>query len=220
MGRRAIWCGAAIWMLLLASCEGPSPHLYVLSAGSDHGVGAEVADRSKKHVRVAAARSGGSLVGVVPVSVPDYLDRPEIVTRSSSNEITVTDSQRWAERLSTNATGTVVENLAQALGAEQVVALPARSEVDYEVALDLRRFEIDPEGRAVMIGRWSVIDAKSRKEVARGGLHRSEPVADSSYGAIAAAMSRNLAVASDDIAAAILHGRRPGNRPEQQARAN
>ena len=106
------------------------------------------------------------------------------------------------------------------LGAERVVMLPARSEVDYEVALDLRRFEIDANGQALMIGRWSVIDAKNRKEIARGGLRRSEPVADSSYDAIAAAMSQNLAVASDDIAAAILHRRSPGNRLEQQARVN
>ncbi|MBV8650977.1 MAG: membrane integrity-associated transporter subunit PqiC [Alphaproteobacteria bacterium] len=216
------WRGlAAASMLLLAGCsEAPPPHLYVLSATSDHGAGAQVADQSKKHVPVAAARGGGSLIGVVPVTVPDYLDRPEIVTRSSSNEITVTDSRRWAERLSTNATGILAENLAQMLGAERVVVLPARSEVDYEVALDLRRFEIDANGQALMIGRWSVIDAKNRKEVARGGLHRSEPVADSSYDAIAAAMSRNLAVASDDIAAAVLHGRGPGNRSQQQARAN
>jgi uncharacterized lipoprotein YmbA len=200
--------------------EAPPPHLYVLSAASDHGTGAVVADRSKTGVPVAAARGGGSLIGVVPVTVPDYLDRPEVVTRSSNNEITVTDSRRWAERLSTNATGIVIENLTQALGAERVVALPARSEVDYEVVLDLRRFEVDANGQVVMIGRWSVIDARNRKEVARGGLRRSEPVGDGSYEAIAAAMSRNLAVASDDIAGALTHGRSPRDRLARQAKAN
>src|SRR5690348_15866397 len=116
MGYRAIWCAAAVSMMLIAGCSEPPPPLYVLSAASDHGAGPAVSGTSSKYVPVAAARGGGSLIGVIPVTVPDYLDRPEIVTRSSSNESTVTYSWHWAERLSTNASGIVVENLSQMLG--------------------------------------------------------------------------------------------------------
>ena len=41
-------------------------------------------------------------IGVGPVTVPDYLDRPQIATRSSSSSLQFSEFDRWAEPLEKN----------------------------------------------------------------------------------------------------------------------
>lgn len=168
----------------------------------------------------AAETNRRMLVGVAPVTMPDYVDRPEIVMRNTNNEVTATAGSRWAESLSTNATSVMVENLGTLLGSDRVVPLPARSAVDYEVALDLRRFELDSDWNAVMVGRWAVIDMKTSKEIASGTLRQSEPVGQhDDYNELAAAMSRNLARASSAIAAGVTQPRSPAKKTQRAAMA-
>lgn len=204
-------CAAAGAAVLLASCaETPPPRLYVLNAASV---------KQMQPVPAAAANSR-TLVGVAPVTMPDYVDRPEIVMRNTNNEVTATAGSRWAESLSTNATSVLVENLATLLGSDRVVPMPARSAVGYEVALDLRRFELDSDWNAVMVGRWAVIDMKTNKEIASGALRQSEPVGQhDDYNELAAAMSRNLATASSAIAGGVSQPRSPGKKTQRAAMA-
>jgi uncharacterized lipoprotein YmbA len=163
------------------------------------------------------------LIGIAPITMPDYLDRPELIQRASDNEIKVDDQQRWAERLSTNATRVLIENLSSLLGGERIVALPARAATTYEVDLDLSRFDIDPDRAVVMVGRWSIVDAETGTEVRSSAVRLRQVVGNENDGfdEIAAAMSRNLEATSREIAAALaqlLHEPQPRARlAERQA---
>ena len=78
-------------ILALTGCAGSeSVRYYVLSATPAGPVGAAVRDIP---------------VGVGPVELPEYLDRPQIVTRTSQNELNVADFDRWAESLATIRSG-------------------------------------------------------------------------------------------------------------------
>ena len=57
------------------------------------------------------------VLGVGPVTLPGYLDRPQLVVRVSENEIALAESDRWAERLDDN----VVRILQADLGAPHVL---------------------------------------------------------------------------------------------------
>ena len=48
--------------------------------------------------------SESKTIGVFPVAMPDYLDRPQIVTRVSENEIKLDEFSRWAEPLKRTST--------------------------------------------------------------------------------------------------------------------
>src|SRR5262249_49672322 len=150
-----------------------------------------------------AAGVNGPVIGVA-VTVPDYLDRLDVVERTSANELKPVYNVQWGEHLGVTAASAVTENLAAHLPSDDVITLPARGSrsLDFQVNLDLTRFERDASGTSVMTGRWSIADA-SGNERARARVHLSEKIDGTGYDAMAAAMSRNLAAVSAEIARAL-----------------
>lgn len=196
--------------LAAAGCSSPPSRLYLLSAVTEPGAapsasasGARTAASGSTLPRGSGEQHGAPLVGV-SVSVPEYLDRLDIVERTSANELKPDYSAQWGENLGVTATRAVVEDLIARLPSDDVVIFPSRSarSVDYVVRLDLTRFEMDAQRRSVLAGRWSIAD-KDGRERASGRVQHAEPVEQEGYTAMAAAMSRNLAAASTEIAAAL-----------------
>lgn len=150
---------------------------------------------------MTSAQGRNIAVGVAPVTVPEYLDRPEIVVRSPGTEVRTIESARWAERLTVNASRVVVENLGIMLSSREVIALPARhhSALKYEVGLDLMRFELQEQHSALLVARWTISYADGRV-VRSGQLSAAEAINGSDIEASVAAMSRNLAKVSREIA--------------------
>lgn len=74
--------------------------------------------------------------------------------------------------------------------------------LDYQVNLDLMKFDSDSEGNSILTGRWSITDAAG-VERASGRASYSERATASGYQAMAATISRNLGAVSRDIAAAL-----------------
>jgi uncharacterized lipoprotein YmbA len=60
----------------------------------------------------------------------------------------------------------------------------------------------DGAGSATVVGEWT-IGARDGHELASGRFRHSEPLAQAGFAAMAAAMSRNLAAVSADIANAL-----------------
>ena len=85
----------------------------------------------------------GVALGIGPVALPDYLDRPEIVTRSSGNELSLADFDQWAGRLEDNFTRVLAENLSSILETDRVSLYPWKSStpVDFQVTVEVSRFE-------------------------------------------------------------------------------
>ncbi len=197
-------CSSSPSHLYLLNSEPPSPQLRTVAtaqAGHDdlrYGSSSPPSQQGRNH------GAGNPLLLGVAVNVPEYLDRLEIVERSGTNEVTPKYDAQWAENLSVNATRTLVEDLSARLPSDDVIMLPSRSHqsIDYEVTLDLRKFESDAAGNSVMAGRWSIADSHGI-ERASGHVMRTEPAGQPGYEAMAAAMSRNLGAVSDEVTAAV-----------------
>jgi uncharacterized lipoprotein YmbA len=187
----------------LAGCGSTAPtHFYLLSSVPEQPV---------------PAPGQGVAIGIGPVTLPQYLNRPQIVTRSSNNQLTVSEFDQWGGALDDNVTRTLAANLATLLGTDRVSLYPWKESapVDFQVTLDVAAFEDDAEGNAVLSVFWSVIDAKTGAvAVMRRSSYATkagEPAAGAlaggggarPYDAIVAAMSQDLELLSRDIAAAI-----------------
>jgi hypothetical protein len=98
------------------------------------------------------------VVALGPVTVPDYLDRTDIVHRASDNRLAVADNERWAESLRAGLQRVLAADLARRLGA--TVWVTSGSEragpADLEVPVDLETFEPDATGRVVLTASWEV----------------------------------------------------------------
>jgi hypothetical protein len=106
----------------------------------------------------AIGGTGEMVLGIGPVRLPEYLDRPQFVTRLSTNRLQLEDSQRWAEPLGENIARVLRENLSALLGAERILLYPwpASQATDYQLLLEILHFENESDGAARLVARWSV----------------------------------------------------------------
>jgi uncharacterized lipoprotein YmbA len=75
--------------------------------------------------------------------------------------------------------------------------------IDYQVEVEVTRFEGDADGNALLTARWSIFGKGMRELLVRRRSRFSEPAGGQDYEALVAAMSRTLANLSREIATAI-----------------
>jgi uncharacterized lipoprotein YmbA len=184
------WVLAAVAVLGTAACIGgrasPATQHYVLSPVIEVASGG------------TASPAGPLVVGIGPVTLPAYLDRPQMVIRAAPDLIEVREFDQWGEPLRDGVTRVVAVNLARLLPESRVVAFPWRSTeaIGCQVILDIGQMDGPAGGSVALDARWRVLD-RSGSEVAARVSRLSEPAGT---GTTAAAMSRALGVLSHDIA--------------------
>ncbi len=144
-------------------------------------------------------------VGIGPVTIPDYLDRPQIVTRTSQNELNISEFNRWAGSLDTNVTRVLVENLSALLSPESisVTQWERAGTVDYRIAVDVIRLDAMPDGTVLLKAQWAIQAKPGTLALTARESSFSERIDGESYNARVAAMSRALADLSQEIADAM-----------------
>ena len=148
---------------------------------------------------------GSVAVGLGPVRVPAYLDRPELATRVATSEVSFSSTDRWAEPLSASLRRVLAENLSAILGTEDILAFPwpVGARIDWAVAVDVVRFERTPANEVEVAARWVVREgAGGHVRVARETRHTQKANGTDTAAAIEA-WNEAVAALGDDIAAAI-----------------
>jgi uncharacterized lipoprotein YmbA len=149
---------------------------------------------------------GDLIVGVGPINIPGYLDRNEIATRVSSDELHYSPVERWAEPLRGGIERTIAENLMPVVPGGLVLRFPwaATTRVDYQVGLDVRRFEADKDGNANLFVRWTIRSLPSGRFLVNreSSLQAAGGSADPELAT--RALSTTLAQLSQEIAAEIM----------------
>lgn len=143
-------------------------------------------------------------VGMAPVELPRYLDRPQIVTRVSANELVLAELDQWAEPLPDSVTHILAENMTRLLSAHHVEVLSSQrsNHSAYEVVVTLMRFESEADNGCVLSARWALVDEREKTVRIQNTFDVRIPLETSDYDAIVGAMSRALAALSRDI---VLH---------------
>lgn len=184
----------------LAACSSPPPRLFLLNAEqtqpSQH---AELsADQSRRDVAAPSARIKAGL----SATVPEYLDRPDILVRSDSNELARLSDARWAEDLSITVSRVMAADLTAALPGADIVPWPIRYEKtnNFRIAVDLTKFEADAHGTVEIEGRWALLDERADTTRASGQFRHAKAAPSSDAAAIVQTMSDLLAITSSEIA--------------------
>ena len=125
-----------------------------------------VSDSAGMAARPASTSPDSQLtIGVGPVDFPDYLRRLPVVTRVAPNRIDLSDEKRWAEPLDKNFVRVLSENLATLLNTQRIEKYPwaLRTKVDYQIEVDVQRFETTSEGQTQLIASWIIRDGQTAK---------------------------------------------------------
>jgi len=209
--RRMLLAALAVAPVLFA-CSTTSPtRFYVLST---------IADKP-------AEAPANVAVGVGPINLPQYLDRPQIVTRLSSNQLVVGEFDQWGGQLDDSFARTLAGNLSVLLQTDRVQLYPWKDDesLDYAVTVDVINFEQDVDGSSLLDVYWSLVETKTgRVKLRRHATYREPggtPITEAQarnqggllgdnkqrpYDSVVAAMSRNLGALSRDIAKTIVSG--------------
>jgi uncharacterized protein len=168
-------------------------------------------DRSKYYILTplsgehsTAARIGVNrqlTIGIGPIEFPDYLRRAEVVTRTAPNRIHLSDEARWAEPLDKNFKRILTENLARLLHTQRIETYPwnRRNHVDYQIVIDVQRFETTADGQSQLIARWIIKDGEGGKDLYASETSASTPLPAGDDGA-SEALSSDLGQLSTEIA--------------------
>lgn len=166
-----------------------------------------ISDSAGMTARPASASPDSQLtIGVGPIEFPDYLLRLAVVTRIAPNRVELSDERRWAEPLDRNFTRVFSENLATLLDTQRIEKYPwsLRTRVDYQIEVDVQRFETTSDGQSQLIARWIIRDGAGAGSKI---LYASQTTADAPAGAdeagASSALSSDLATLSKEIASRV-----------------
>ncbi len=161
-------------------------------------------------------------VEIGPVTIPDYLNRKQIVTRSGPNGLVLAEFDRWGGSLEEEISRALAAELTSRLGALRVAVLPWRSPLlatartVYRVPVTIERFDGTPGEMVVLNAAWGVFVKEEKHE--RGVLAQqttiTEEVRGMGYGELVAAMGKAVEGLGKDMAghiAAVVAEKKPSD---------
>jgi len=150
-----------------------------------------------------AGGAPGTIVAVYPAVIPAAIDRPQIVTRTTENQIMLSEFNRWGGTLKEEISRVLVESLGILLADRRVSVMADSLAVDpaYLVAVTFPRFEGRLGENVWLNAAWTIRDQKHKKTLAVKTSILQEKIAGPGYAELVAAQSRALGALSREIAA-------------------
>ncbi len=183
----------AVCLVLSGCASSPPIQFYLLDTGNTGAVSSPTVNLS------------GKAIGVGPVRFPDYLDRPQIVTRSSDNELVLSDTHRWAEPLEENFSRFLAEQFSR-LTDSSISIEPSRNRtsLDMRIIIDVIRFDTNANGDINLVSYWQVENQDGTQKISqRRSDIQISGYSSSNYPAIVSSMSEAVARLADEIAEAL-----------------
>jgi uncharacterized lipoprotein YmbA len=183
-------------LLALNGCLGgpgktPPTRYYVLNSSS-----------SAENETVSVAILKDDTVCVGPIKLSQVLDRPQIIVRTSKNEIRIADLERWAGPLHEMVANVMVDNLTALLPGTEILKFPwpVTIPVTYQVTMDITQFDGMPGGDVILKARWGILGENGKKVLANKQSMLNEPIQENTIAEMVSAQSRLLAKFSHEIA--------------------
>ena len=139
-------------LVLLSGCEGivgtsTPTEFYRLTR-------VDLSDRS------FASKLGGELqIGVGPITIPGYADRPQIVTGGAGGLLIVDDLHHWAEPVHDNIERVLVANVASLLSARQVFHYPTNftpAQDSLQIDVQINEMIRGADGKVQLAVSWNI----------------------------------------------------------------
>lgn len=145
------------------------------------------------------------IIGIGPVKVPEYQNRPQIVTQDTNNLLTFAQFDRWGEPLEIALSRLVSANLSVLLPGATLEMSPwnLAVPVKYQVIMDVVRLESRLDQDLALTVQWSVVDLENKKTMLTKRSEFSKPIEPHSYFGLVKTLSMECASLSGEIARTI-----------------
>ncbi len=147
------WIVVVLMGVILQGCVGgtsPPVRFYVINPQT------EAADKDE---------TGTLEINIASLTLPEYLDRPQLVVRSGAHRLQMSEGHQWGGNLRKNLQRTLSINLSRQLGTPNVsFALSHKVCAScLRLELDILQFERMEDGRVSLIAQWRLSRAKNRE---------------------------------------------------------
>jgi uncharacterized lipoprotein YmbA len=141
-------------------------------------------------------------LGIGPIKLSQVLDRPQIIIRTSRNEIQVADLDRWAAPLNENITNVLTDNFTTLLSTGSILKFPWKVTlpIEYQIIMEITRFDGMPGGNVDLRARWGILGENGRKVYSKSKTILTEPIGGDTIAEMVIAQSRLMAKLSLEIA--------------------
>ena len=187
--RSSIWLAAAL--VILAGCATtPPPTFYQLEEPASTQL---------------SGLGRGTAIGVGPINIAAYLDRPHVVTRKTDHKLGLSEFNRWAEPLKDSILRVIGVNLSNMLQTTRIFRVPRRNKtipLEFRVEIDIPRFDGSLGGDALLVARWTLYDRSEKALLTKVSIIR-EPSGGEGYDNLISAQNLTLQKLSREIADSI-----------------
>ena len=180
--------------LIVSGCisipNSPTPRFYSLSAVNETQV--------SKKINLPS----DVIIGVGPVKIPEYLDRPQIVTKSKEKMLQFAQFDRWGESLDLGLARLIREDLTVMLPGAKLTLYPWNPSiaVKYQVVAEVVQLDSELDKDMLLVVQWTVIDAQNSKTVIIKKSEFRQPIIPQNYSGLAKTLSTACASLSSQIA--------------------
>ncbi|MBU0547903.1 MAG: PqiC family protein [Candidatus Omnitrophica bacterium] len=189
---RIVSCGLLIFVLSGCISVGRSidPRFYMLK------------QLGKNEVAQKFNIPSGIITVIGPVGIPQYLDRPQMVTQDDKGMMNVAQFDRWGESLDAGIARLIIEDLNLMLPGGTFEMFPCNFAIplDYQVIVGVLQLEGNLKKDFLLVAQWSIIDAGTRKMLFTKRSDLVEPINPRNYSGLAEALSKAIASLSAEIA--------------------
>jgi uncharacterized lipoprotein YmbA len=138
-----------------------------------------------------------TFIGMLPMTMPDYLMRPQIATHMTGNRLDYAEYDRWAEPLLDTMMRVVAADIERGLPGYVVADYPwvANLQIQYRISLEFNRFDLYEDGWAVLEASWAIGQDRHGPWVHIDTIHLTESFEEDKkpdYAARVAALNRLL----------------------------
>lgn len=132
--------------LLMVACSHTPARFYLLER------------LAKTPVEAPPTVSKTLVVGLGPIHMPDYLNRPQLVIAESDHQYRFDDEVRWGEHLEQNVSRVLAAHILHMPGVDQVMRYPwpQRQRIDVQISLDVLSLHHQQGQGTRMKAQWQI----------------------------------------------------------------
>jgi len=183
-----------IFTLLLSGClslaNTPNPRFYMLRS------------INKAEVSQQFNIASDTIIVVGPIKVPEYQDRPQIVTQDKDKMLNFAQFDRWGRPLDLGVAQVIADGLTAMLPGATIDVFPIHFNipVKYQVLIDVIKLESELDKEMLFTVQWSIINLEHKKMLITKRSEFTQAINPHNYAGLAEALSTACTSLSSEIA--------------------
>lgn len=184
-------------ILLSFACNGclsvsnsPVPRFYTLRSINNNG--------ESKKFNIASK----VIIGIGPIEIPEYQNRPQIVTQDKDGLLKFAQFERWGESLDSGLARLILENLTVAFPQAEFQIFPCNFAIplDYQLMVNVVQLESQLDKEVSLVAQWTIIDSKTKEMLLTKRSQIDQAIDPHTYAGLAQALSKAGSLLSAEMA--------------------